>query len=98
MQKWRCNPERTRIKTEITSMRTTLTLDDDIFAAVRERAQRERVTLGDAVARCVCDGLRAGTQQANAPVAMRSKYSVLPARSEVITSEHVRRLMEQEGI
>jgi hydrogenase maturation factor len=81
-----------------TTITITITLDDDVLAAARQRAQSDRVTLGEAVSRCVRDGLRAGTQQANAPVAMRSKYSVLPARSEIITSEHVRRLMEQEGI
>jgi Arc/MetJ family transcription regulator len=76
-------------------MRTTITitLDDDVFAAALQRAERDRVTLGEAVSRCVRDGLRAGKQQANAPVAMRSKYSVLSARGEIITSEHVRRLM-----
>lgn len=79
-------------------MRTTLNLDDDVFAVARLRAQRERVTLGEAVSRYVRDGLRAGTQAANTPVAFRSKYSVLPAQGEIITSEHVRRLMEQEGI
>ncbi len=28
----------------------------------------------------------------------KSRYALLPARKEVITSEHVRKLMEQEGI
>jgi hypothetical protein len=79
-------------------MCTTLTLDDDVFAVVRERAQRERVTLGKAVSLCVHDGLRAGPEQASVPVATRSKYSVFAARGEIITSEHVRRLMGQEGI
>jgi hypothetical protein len=79
-------------------MRTTLTLDDDVFAVVRERAQREGVTFSEAVSRCVRDGLRTGAQTADSPAAMRSKYSVLPARGEIISSEYVRRLMGQEGI
>jgi Arc/MetJ family transcription regulator len=79
-------------------MRTTINLDDDVFAAALQRAERDRLTLGEAVSRGLRDGLRAGTQQANAPVAMRSRYSVLPARGESIASAHVRRLMEQEGI
>jgi Arc/MetJ family transcription regulator len=54
-------------------MRTTINLDDEVFAGALRRAQRERVTLGEAVSRGLRDGLRAGTQQANAPVAMRSK-------------------------
>lgn len=79
-------------------MRTTLSLDDDVFAVARQRAQRERISLGEAVSRYVRDALRAGTQVPAAPAPMRSKYSVLPARDEIITTEHVRRLMEQEGI
>ena len=29
---------------------------------------------------------------------LRSRYSVLPARDELITNEHVRQLMDAEGI
>ncbi|MBK6593275.1 MAG: hypothetical protein IPG23_11295 [Burkholderiales bacterium] len=79
-------------------MRTTLSLDDDVFAVARQRAQRERISLGEAVSRYVRDALRANAQAPATPVPLRSKYSVLPARDEIITNEHVRRLMEQEGI
>lgn len=79
-------------------MRTTLNLDDDVFALARQRAQREHTSIGNAVSKYVREALRAQAQPANAPVALRSKYSVLPVRDEVITTEHVRRLMEQEGI
>lgn len=79
-------------------MRTTLSLDDDVFAVARQRAQRERISLGEAVSRYVRDALRAGAQVPAAPAPMRSKYSVLPARNEIITSEHVRHLMDQERI
>jgi hypothetical protein len=50
------------------------------------------------VSRYVRDALRANAQAPATPVPLRSKYSVLPARDEIITNEHVRRLMEQEGI
>lgn len=79
-------------------MRTTLTLDDDVFAVARQRAQRERTSLGEAVSRYVRDALRANAQVPVSSAAPRSKYSVLPARDEIITTEHVRRLMDQEGI
>lgn len=79
-------------------MRTTLSLDDDVFAVARQRAQRERISLGEAVSRYVRDALRANAQATVAPVPLRSKYSVLPAREEIITTDHVRRLMDQEGI
>ena len=79
-------------------MRTTLSLDDDVFAVARQRAQRERISMGEAVSRYVRDALRANAHAPAVPVALRSKYSLLPARDEIITTEHVRRLMDQEGI
>ena len=80
------------------SMRTTLTLDDDVFAVARQRAQRERTSLGEAVSRYVRDALRANARVPAQQVAMRSKYSVLPVRDEIITTDHIRRLMDQEGV
>ncbi len=79
-------------------MRTTISLDDDVFAVARQRAQRERISLGEAVSRYVRDALRAGAHAPATAVSLRSKYSVLPARDEIITTEHVRSLMDQEGI
>ena len=49
-------------------MRTTLSLDDDVFAVARLRAQRERTSLGEAVSRYVRDALRANTQGPATPV------------------------------
>jgi len=80
------------------AMRTTLSLDDDVFAVARQRAQRERISLGEAVSRYVRDALRAGARAPASSLSLRSKYSVLPARDEIITTEHVRNLMDQEGI
>ncbi len=79
-------------------MRTTLALDDDVFSVARQRAQRERISMGEAVSRFIREALRATGQAPTQPTALRSKYSVLPARDEIITTEHVRRLMDQEGI
>ena len=78
-------------------MRTTLSLDDDVLAVARQRARRERTSLGEAVSRCIRDGLRANVQTPAATTSLRSKYSVLPARDENVTNEHVRRQMEQTG-
>jgi hypothetical protein len=54
--------------------------------------------LGEAVSRYIRDALRANAQTPATTTPLRSKYSVLPARDEIITTEHVRRLAEQEGI
>jgi hypothetical protein len=78
-------------------MRTTLTLEDDVMAVARQRAQRERISLGEAVSRYVRDALRAQPQTAGA-APLRSRYSVLPVRDEIITTAHVRKLMDDEGV
>lgn len=79
------------------NMRTTLALDDDVFAVARQRAQRERISMGEAVSRYVREALR--TQTMVEPAAsLRSKYSLLPAREQIVTTAHVRRLMDEEGI
>ena len=79
-------------------MRTTLALDDDIFAYARAHAQRERISIGEAVSRLARQGIVAQGSPRAARAQPKSKYALLPARSEVVTSEHVRSLMDQEGI
>ena len=79
-------------------MRTTLALDEDVFNIARQKAQREHISIGAAVSELMRLGIRS-TQMPDAQrPATRSKYAVLPARGELITSEHVYKLMEQEGI
>lgn len=79
-------------------MRTTLTLDEDVFNIARQKAQRERLSIGAAVSELMRLGIRSMQTPAAQRPATRSKYAVLPARNEIITSEHVYKLMEQEGI
>ena len=79
-------------------MRTTLALADDAFLIARQTAARDRVSLGEAVSRLVREGYKAQLQPVANAAPLRSRYSVLPARGEVITTEHVRRLMDEEGI
>ena len=78
-------------------MRTTLSLADDVFLIARQVAARERISLGEAVSQLARDGAR-NRAQAPAAVRIKSKYAVLPARAEIVTSAHVRRLMDEEGI
>lgn len=77
-------------------MRTTLALDDDVFIFAKETAQKERISMGKAVSKLVRQSLQ-NTSQPPTP-RLKSKYSVFPMRDEIITSEHIYRLMEQEGI
>jgi hypothetical protein len=79
-------------------MRTTLALDDDVIAYARSHAQRERVSLGEVVSRLARQGIVAQGQVHAILAEPKSRYALLPARGETITSEHVRALMDQEGI
>ena len=79
-----------------TAIRTTLGLDEDVMILAQQTARRERVSVGKALSNLVRE--KQGIAQTDKePAKLRSKYSLIPARGEVIASEHVYRLMEQEG-
>jgi hypothetical protein len=79
-------------------MRTTINIAEDAFLAAKHMAQRERISLGDAVSELI----RRGTRQPDAALArsvpLRGRFALLPVRDEVITPQQVRELMEREGI
>ena len=79
-------------------MRTTLAIDDDVFLHARRHAANRRISLGAAVSDLLREGIRAQQHPRTAAGSCRSTYGLLPARDEIITSDHVRRLMDQEGI
>ena len=79
-------------------MRTTLSIDDDVFACARAHAQRERISIGEALSRLARHGIQASQLAPPPSVRPKSRFALLPARKEIVTSDHVRRLMEQEGI
>lgn len=81
-------------------MRTTINLAEDAALAARNLAQRERVSLGEAISELIRRGASAGAGdvRARAVQPMRGRFALLPARDEVVTPQHVRALMEREGI
>lgn len=79
-------------------MRTTLNIDEDAFLAAKEVAARERVSIGEAVSRLIRRGIAPHHVAEPPPQPLRGRFALLPRRDEVITAEHVRELMEREGI
>lgn len=86
-------------------MRTTLDIDDDVLAAAREHAARERRSLGAVLSDLAREALRrpAGTPGATGAVGgtgrpAGGRFAVLPQRDEVVTLEHVRQLQDAEGV
>ncbi|MFX0537952.1 hypothetical protein ACQBAT_04260 [Ornithinimicrobium sp. Y1847] len=78
-------------------MRTTLTIDDDILAAARERARREGRTVGQVLSDLARDSLTgAGTGRgADAPDAFG--FRPLPHRGPVVSNELIDLLREEHG-
>lgn len=81
-------------------MRTTLEIDEDVFQAAREHAAREGKSLGAVISALAREALRRPpvAQTLRSPPKRGGRFAVLPARDEVITLEHVRRLQDDEGV
>jgi hypothetical protein len=79
-------------------MRTTVSIDDDVFTIARQKSLKERVSLGHAISDLIRQGIRNAELAKSERPKPTSKYAVLGKRDEIITSEHVYKLLEQEGI
>lgn len=84
-------------------MRTTLDIDDDVLFAAKELAAKERKTAGKVLSEFFRRGVQSANTDSNGPKSgqpytMKNGIPVLPSRGEVITNEHIRRIMEEEGI
>lgn len=81
-------------------MRTTLNLAEDALIAAQTLARRQQISLGDAVSELVRRGASAPHPPSRraAEVPLRGRFALLPRRDEVVTSDHIRALMEREGV
>lgn len=80
-------------------MRTTLDLDDDVLIAAKAHAARQKRSLGSVISELAREALqRPAAPTGKARVVRGGRFAVLPARKEVVTVEHVRRLLDAEGV
>lgn len=81
-------------------MRTTLNLAEDALIAAQTLARRQQISLGDAVSELVRRGASAPASavQHATTTPLRGRFALLPRRDEVVTADHVRALMEREGV
>ena len=84
------------------TMRTTLDLEPDVLLQARQIAQMERTSIGKTVSRLLRERFQSPQPAVDAVDARgfvyRNGFAILPNRGEVISVEHVRRLMDEEGI
>ena len=77
-------------------MRTTLSIDDDVLVAVRERARRERRTAGEVLSDLARQALT-GAHRSDEPAPGRHGFSPLPRRGPAVSNALIDRLREDEG-
>ena len=75
-------------------MRTTLNLDDDVLAVVRERARRERRSVGEVLSDLARQAL-VGREPA-APETEFHGFSPLPHRGRLVSNDLIDQLREDE--
>lgn len=77
-------------------MRTTLDIDDDVLQAARELADREGSTVGMVISRLARRGLTESLSETKQ--IYRNGVPIFPSRGEIVTMEHIQKIMDEEGI
>ncbi len=75
-------------------MRTTLDIEPDILQAAKEIAAKDRTTAGKVLSQLARQGL---SLPPSGKIKVRNGVPQLTRRGEIITSEHVRRILDEEG-
>lgn len=74
-------------------MRTTLTIDDDVLDAIRERAGREGRTAGEVLSDIVRAAL---TATSDGHQRSATGFALLPSRRRTVTNSLVERLRDED--
>ena len=84
-------------------MRTTLDIDDDVLFAAKEIAAKERKTAGKILSEIFRRGIQSvdpgsAVVKSGQPYVLKNGIPILPSRGEVVTTDQIQRMMEEEGI
>ena len=79
-------------------MRTTLDIDEDVLQAAKEIAWKERSTAGRVISRLARRALTRSGENTKDKFVYENGIPVRPSRGEIITLEHVQKIMDEEGI
>jgi hypothetical protein len=79
-------------------VRTTLTIDDDVLFALKERARRERRTVGEVLSELVRQALTGRAATAPQPSDSFFGFRPLPHRGRTVSNELIDRLREEEAV
>ena len=82
-------------------MRTTLDIDPDVLATVKEMARRERISAGRILSRLAREALTGSHSQERQDPEKGSQaggFRPFSSRGQLVTNDQVNRLRDQEGI
>jgi len=81
-------------------MRTTLSIDDDVLAAARERSRREGRPLGAVISDLARRALIGASSPGDGPDDDSSSgpFRPFPSRGRVVSNEMIDALRDQEGV
>jgi len=79
-------------------MRTTLDIDSDVLQAAKEIARYEKTSAGRVISNMFRRGFSHRNENSVKSVEYRNGIPQLPSRGEIITMEHIQRIMDEEGI
>ena len=83
-------------------MRTTLDIDDDVLAAVKEISAREKVSAGAALSSLLRKALTADASTASTHPPKRAKsvggFRALPQGGKIVTNADINRLRDLSGV
>jgi hypothetical protein len=80
-------------------MRTTLDIEEDVLRAAKDLAAREKSTTGRVLSRLARLALRTPSATVGGKTVPKNGVPVFPAREgELITLDHVRKLMDEEDV
>ena len=81
-------------------MRTTIDIDEDVLQGAKEAAEYEGITAGKVISAWARIGRnrRNGNGVAKKDIKFRNGVPQFPSRGEIITMEHIQKIMDEEGI
>lgn len=78
-------------------MRTSIDIEDDVLAAIKELARLQNVSAGYIVSKLAREAL-AGHQQAQTSGTSAAGFRPFPAHGTLVTNEQINELRVQEGV
>jgi hypothetical protein len=92
--------ERTPLRRGFSYMRTTLDIDEDVLAAAKELARRERKTIGQVISELARAALSASVVGARTTQPQPSHYGIRPfpkRGNAIVTNEQIDKLREDDA-